>query len=267
MAEQMTFEPRGPRYPDLAGKVAVVTGGGRGIGAVTAARLAREGCRVVLAGRTVEPLERTAEAIRAAGGDVLARPTDIAIADEVDALFAETERRFGPTDILVNNAAKMAPDAGTLALDDAEWRSFIDTNVNGTMYCTMRAARQMDGRGGAVVNLSSVGAQRAHYRTVAYDTSKGAIDSMTRATAIELIRRGIRVNGVAPGRTHHRDEPYHTGRAEVVDRIPLARGAHPEEIASVVAFLCSEEASYIVGQTITVDGGLTAQLTPRGQHV
>jgi len=266
LSGNMNFSPRGPNYADLAGKVAVVTGGGRGIGKAIAARLAREGVKVALAGRTPEALRATAEEIRAAGGSAEAIPADIARPEDVDALFAAATDRLGPIDILVNNAARMVSSPDTLALPDAEWREYVATNVNGAFYCTGRAGRAMAGRGGVIVNISTIGAFRSHYGMLAYDITKAAMDSLTRTTGIDLIRHGIRVNAVAPGRTHAR-EPYRPGPDEVRRRIPIARAAHAEEIASVVAFLASSESSYIVAQTLIVDGGLSVQLTPPGEFV
>ncbi len=267
MPSERDFPPRGPLYPDLRGKVAIVTGGGRGIGRTIALRLAREGCRLALAGRTPEPLSAAAEAVRRAGWAAEAIPTDIGDAAAVDALFAAAGERLGPPDILVNNAARMGASPGAAEIADEQWRPFVETNVNGPVYCTARAARAMSGRGGAIVNVSTVGAIRSHYGVFAYDVTKALMDSLTRTAGIELIRRGIRVNAVAPGRTHHRDGPYDPGGEDVRERIPIRRAAHAEEIASVVAFLASEESSYIVGQTIVVDGGLSAQLTPPGLFV
>lgn len=261
------FPSRGPLYPDLRGKVAVVTGGGRGIGKFIAMRLAREGVRVALAGRTAGTLSATAEEIRAGGGVAEAIPTDVGEAGQVDALFAAAAERLGLPDILVNNAAMMVHSPDTLELTDDQWRQYVNTNVNGMFYCTSRAARAMAGRGGVIVNVSTVGALRSHYGMLAYGITKAVADSITRTTGIDLIRSGIRVNAVAPGRTHGSDKPYTPGSEEVAGRIPTGRGAHAEEIASVVAFLASEESSYIVAQTICVDGGLTAQLTPPGQFV
>jgi len=264
---EMDFPPRGPVYPDLAGKVAVVTGGGRGIGRAIAARLAREGVKVALAGRTAEHVQAAAEQIRAAGGVAEAMVADVGRPEQVDALFAAVAQKLGPLDILVNNAARMGPSPDTLELTDPQWREFVDTNVNGPLYCTTRAARVMAGRGGSIINISTVGALRSHYGVLAYDITKAMMDSLTRTTGIDLIRQGIRVNAVAPGRTHHADRPYHPGPEQTRAKIPIGRAAHPEEIASVVAFLASGESSYIVGQTLYVDGGLSTQLTPPGEFV
>jgi meso-butanediol dehydrogenase/(S,S)-butanediol dehydrogenase/diacetyl reductase len=263
---QVSFPPRGPLYPDLRGKVAIVTGGGRGIGRHISARLAREGVKVVVAGRTTGHLEAAAEEIRAAGGECEPVQADISEARQVDALFAAAGKRFGPPDVLVNNAARMVHGPDTGELSDDEWRLYVDTNVSGAMYCVMRAARAMAGRGGTIVNISTVGALRSHYGMLAYDITKAVMDSITRTVGIDLIRRGVRVNAVAPGATWKR-EPYDLGREETRKKIPIGRFAHGEEIASAVAFLASEESSYIVGQTICVDGGLTTQLTPPGQFV
>ena len=266
MSSECDFPPRGPLYPDLRGKVAIVTGGGRGIGKAIALRLAREGVKVAIAGRTAETLDAAAGEIRAAGAAAEAIVTDIADAAQVDVLFATAAERLGPPDILVNNAAMMVHSEDALKLTDDQWRRYVDTNVNGTWYCTTRAARAMAGRGGAIVNISTVGALRSHYGMLAYDITKAAADSIARTVGIDLIRHGIRVNAVAPGATRSRED-YKWETPEKRKLIPIGRFARAEEIASVVAFLASEESSYIVAQTICVDGGLTTQLTPPGYYV
>jgi 3-oxoacyl-[acyl-carrier protein] reductase len=264
MERPVHFAPRGPLYPDLRGKVGIVTGGGHGIGKFIAARLAREGVKLALAGRAEQALEATARQIIQAGGQAVAAPTDVADPAQVDALFAAVKERLGELDILVNNAARMVRSPDTTELTDEQWRSHVDVNLNGAMFCTTRAARAMAGRAGAIVNISTVGALRPHYGMLAYDITKGGLDSLTRTVGVDLARRGIRVNAVAPGRTWNRDEPFQDAPPEIAGKIPLGRGGHSEEIASVVAFLCSAESSYIVGQTIYVDGGLSVQLTPPG---
>ena len=205
--------------------------------------------------------------IRAEGGQCEAVPTDISDPQQVDALFAAAREHFGPPDVLVNNAARMARTRDAAELTDEVWGEFVGTNVNGTMYCALRAMRAMADRGGAIINISTIGALRSHHGMVAYDITKAVMDSITRALGINLIRRGIRVNAVAPGRTFTRDGPYRLDRDDVRDMIPIGRAAHAEEIASVVAFLASEESSYVVGQTVVVDGGLGTQLSPPGQFV
>jgi NAD(P)-dependent dehydrogenase (short-subunit alcohol dehydrogenase family) len=266
VSEQDSSRPRGPLYPDLRGKVAIVTGGGRGIGKYVAARLAREGVKLVIGGRTESDLEAAADEIRAAGGECEPVPADISDPGQVDALFSAAKERLGPPDVLVNNAARMVHSPGTTEMSDEQWLPYVETNVNGAMYCAMRAARAMAGRGGAIVNVSTVGALRSHYGMVAYDVTKAVMDAITRTIGVELIRQGVRVNAVAPGATRAReDRRWKTGERSKL--IPISRFAHAEEIASVVAFLASEESSYIVAQTLYVDGGLTAQLTPPGYFV
>ena len=262
----LSFPPRGPRHPDLKGKCAIVTGGGRGIGKAIAARLAREGVAVALAGRSRQHLEQAAAEIAAAGGRALAIVADVGDAAQVDALF-EQAAALGPLDILVNNAALMVHTPPAEDVADQHWRQVLGVNLDGPWYCAQRAARALAGRGGAIINISTVGAVRPHYGMLAYDVAKAGLDGLTRALGVELAPKGIRVNAVAPGRTWNTDQPYDPGTPEVRVRIPIGRGGHSEEIASVVAFLASDEASYIVGQTICVDGGLTVQLTPRGQWV
>jgi 3-oxoacyl-[acyl-carrier protein] reductase len=215
--------------------------------------------RVVLNARTRETLAETAARFQSLGAEVLAVPADVGQTAEVDRLFDETLKVFGAVDLLVNNAADLRRqrlfDAGE-ALLDAE----LAANIRGPYLCSLRAAEVMrQAGGGNIVHISSVGGLRAHWRGLPYDMTKGAIDAMTRAMAIDLAEYGIRVNAVAPGAIP--DRPPSSDLSN--ERIPLGRVGTPLEIGAVVAFLASPEASYITGQVIYVDGGMTTQLSPR----
>ena len=174
--------------------------------------------------------------------------------------------QLGAVDVLVNNAAAPMLGRGHLFdLDPADWDRSFAINARGTFLCTVAAARWMH-PGASIVNISSIGARRAHRSAVAYDASKGAVEATTRATALELAPLGIRVNAVAPG-------PVINDRYELLDAaqkrarirpVPLGRMGDGSDVAAAVAFLASPDASFITGQVLTVDGGLTAQIRPPG---
>lgn len=258
-----------PRYPELKGQVAVITGSGRGIGKGIAIRLAREGMKVVINSRTTEAVEKTAAELRALGAEALAVPTDVGRTEGVDRLFRETLDAFGTVDLLVNNAADLRRES-FFNVDEALLDHQLAVNVRGAYLCALRAAEVMrEKRRGNIVNISSVGGLRAHWRGLPYDVTKGAIDAMTRAMSLDLARLGIRVNAVAPGPIliERSLPPDHPHAQAVAQRVPMGRFGLPLEIGAVVAFLASDDASYITGQVIYVDGGTTAQLSPPGQDI
>ena len=259
-----------PRYPELSGRVALVTGSSRGIGKGIALRLVCEGMKVVLTGLDPQETMAAAAELRLLGVDVLALHADLRQPEEIDRLFAETLKAFGGLDLLVNNAADLRREkffqAGFDLLDYE-----LDVNVRGAYRCAYRAAEIMrQAGGGNIINISSVGGLRAHWRGLPYDLTKGALDAMTRAMALELAAYAIRVNAVAPGATAKEGPvtPQQQERRQAVSqRIPLGRMGTPQDMASLVAFLASSESSYITGQVIYVDGGITAQLSPPGEDI
>jgi len=256
-----------PRYPELAGQVAIVTGSSRGIGKGIAMRLAREGMKVVINGRTSETVEATAAEMRALGADVLAVPADVGRTEGVDRLFEQALRTFGTVDLLVNNAADLRR-VHFFDVDEALLDRELATNIRGPYMCSYRAAEVMrQAGGGNIVHISSVGGLRAHWRGLPYDVTKGAIDGMTRAMALELAAYGIRVNAVAPGATRTERTPTpEDPRVQAINRrIPLGRFGLALEIGAAVAFLASPDAAYITGQVIYVDGGITVQLGTQEQ--
>ena len=259
-----------PRYPEFEGKVAIVTGSSRGIGLGIALRLAKEGARVVINSRTPDAVEATTQALHDLGVDAIGVVADVGRSEDLDRLFDETLRAFGTVDVMVNNAANLQRkhffDVDEALLDDS-----LAANIRGPYLCAHRAAQIMRdaAHGGSIIHISSVGGLRAHWRGLPYDVTKGALDAMTRAMALELAKVAIRVNGVAPGATY-------TGRRLSLDdprmqavaaRIPLERFGFPLEIGAAVAFLASDDAAYITGQMLYVDGGITAQLSPPGQDI
>lgn len=248
----------------LVGKVAVVTGSSRGIGRGIAERLAGEGAKVVVNGRQPETVAAVAQALRADGAEVLAVPADVGLRAEVDRLFAETVASFGGVDILVNNVAWTGHRAHFLELDEAHWDTALGTNLKSAYLCAHRAANLMvdQGRAGSLIAISSFSAARAHRCLAAYDASKGGLEAFTRAIAVDLAPFGIRANVVGPGAIH---TELHEQRGLAAARqrgatVPLGRVGMPADIAGAVAFLASDDAGYITGQVLYVDGGMLAQL-------
>ncbi len=250
----------------LEGKTAIVTGGANGIGAGCVRRLAAEGADVVIADIDVAGGQTLAAELSAAPGRVIYVESDITQRPAVEALFATSLEAFGAVDILVNNAAfvhKAGVVANFLDYSDEAWETTLAVNLSGMFHCSQKAARLMAkrGQGGVIVNVSSGGASRAHRQMFGYDTSKGGIEAATRAMALDLAPLGIRVNTVVPGSIRV-DHGISVGDAPIPpsDVIPLARQGTPKDIAAAVAFLCSDDATYITGTRIVVDGGMDAQL-------
>ncbi|HYD55415.1 MAG TPA: SDR family oxidoreductase [Burkholderiales bacterium] len=235
-------------------KVAVVTGAARGIGLATARRFLREGYRVAA-------LDIDAAALNGACGDCLAIACDVASPAQVAAAVAQVEQAFGRIDALVNNAG-IAIFKPLLETTFEEWSRVLAVNLNGPFLLTQACAPVMrKGGGGAIVNVASISGMRASTLRVAYGTSKAALVHLTKQQAVELGELGIRVNAVSPG-------PVDTAMAKQVhtpdirqgyrDAIPLERYGTEEELAAAIFFLCSDEASYINGHTLSVDGGFAA---------
>jgi NAD(P)-dependent dehydrogenase (short-subunit alcohol dehydrogenase family) len=258
------------RYPELAGKIAVVTGSSRGIGKGIAFRLAKEGMAVVINGRSADRVNTTVAELQSLGLEVLGVPADMKYTKDIETLISSTVAHFGPIDVLVNNAAIVKRDYFFNVTEDL-LDSEMAANIRGPYLCAHRAAEVMRSaqHGGNIIHISSVGGLRAHWRGLPYDVTKGALDAMTRAMALELAEFHIRVNAIAPGAifTERRlalDDPR---MVAVEQRIPLKRFGTGLDIGAVTAFLASEDASYITGQIIYVDGGITAQLYPPGQDI
>ena len=247
----------------LDGKVAIVTGASRGIGRGIAQRLASEGAKVAMTARGAETLVEAARGIEAAGGAAQPIPGDAGLKADVETLFHRVLDVWGGVDIVVNNAAWASPQAHFLEMDEEHWNTVIRTNLTSVYLHCHRAANIMVDRGtrGSIVNISSFAAARSHRNMAAYDATKGGMEAMTRAMAIDLAPFGIRVNVVGPGAIHTED---HDPDPEAIrlrgQTVPLGRVGYPDDIAGAVAFLASEDASYITGQVLYVDGGMLAQL-------
>lgn len=241
----------------LSGKVAIVTGGSRGIGAAIARRLAGEGAQVALFYRSnAEAADATVQAIEAAGGQAAAFQADVADEAAVRLAVREVATRFGRVDALVNNAGIFeAEPVGEISRESFQ-RQF-SVNAWSVLASTQAALDHFPAAGGAIVNVSSSLAVRPEPQTVSYSASKAAVDSLTLGCAIELGARGIRVNAVAPAitRTDMTADIPAEQLTEEIRLTPLGRLAEPGDIADVVAFLCSDDARWITGRSLLVDGG------------
>jgi NAD(P)-dependent dehydrogenase (short-subunit alcohol dehydrogenase family) len=247
---------------DLRGKTALVTGASRGIGLATAQLLARCGAQVIVSSRRQDACDAVAEQIRAAGGQALAIAAHIGAIEAIDALFAQIGEHGLALDILVNNAATNPYFGPMLDMDLAAFDKTVEVNIRGYFYATRKAAQTMRGRGGAIVNVASVNGRRAAPGQGVYSMTKAAIISLTEGFAKELAEHQIRVNAVLPGLTDTKFASALTQNADILKTmlrlIPMHRVAEPQEIAPMIAFLCSPAASYITGASFAVDGGYLA---------
>lgn len=246
---------------ELANKVAIVTGAGhagKGIGQACALALARAGANIVVASRTVANAQAVVDEILAMGGEAMALGVDVSVAADVDGLVTASIAAYGQIDILVNNAG-ITRDALLVRMSEDAWDAVIDTNLKGAWLCLKAVARpMMKQRSGAIVNVSSIMGLTGSAGQTNYSASKAGLIGLTKAAARELAPRGIRVNAVAPGwvETAMTADLTDEFKQQSLARIPLGRLGTPEDIAAAVRFLCGDDAAYVTGQTLTVDGGL-----------
>ena len=243
----------------FADKIAVITGAGSGIGAATAQRLAEEGATVILVGRTKDKLDAVAADLPA--DRAIVHPADVADASAVNALFEQVITDHGRLDILVNNAGKATGGAIT-DTDDDTWRQIMSINVDGVFHCCRAALPHLIESRGNIVNTSSVSGLGGDWGMSVYNASKGAVTNFTRALALDHGKDGVRVNAVCPSCTRTdmasaivEDEDK---LAKFAERMPLGAGAVPEDIAAAIAFLASDDARFVSGVNLPVDGGLMA---------
>lgn len=244
----------------IAGKVAFVTGGSRGLGKAICIGLAGEGARVAVNFVHTDPTEFVDQLVGKHGTKALAVRGDVSKPEEVRAMFDQTERELGPVDILVNNAGTW-PTALVAEMTDDQWNETLAINLTGAFHTCREAVRRWisSGRKGRIVNITSQaayhGATTGHAH---YAAAKAALANFTISLAREVARQGILVNAVAPGfmETDMVAEAWQTNSARIVERIPLGRIADPSEVAAAVLFLVSDRASYMTGSTIHVNGGM-----------
>ena len=250
----------------MSGKVALVTGASSGIGRATAEAFAERGASLVLAARRAEELQSLVGEIEAKGGKATSIVTDVSVAKDVEAMVAHAMATFGRIDFAVNNAGTEGEISGLTEMTEDAWDQVLDTNLKGTFLCLKYEAKAMlaGGSGGAIVNVGSVNSFLGFAGGVAYCASKHGQIGVTTSASAELAPYGIRVNLVCPGII---DTPmHHRGRRaigdEIFDKVILPsvhvkRAGQPAEIARTILFLCSDDASYITGTTLTPDGGFT----------
>jgi len=243
---------------DLRGKTALVTGGSQGIGRAIALALAQSGARVAVAARNAEKLKSVAGEIAAAGGEALAIPMNVAEAEQVKAGFREALDKFGRLDILVNNAA-LTRDALAVRMKPEDWDAVLRTNLTGAHLCAQQALGAMlRQRSGRIINVTSVVAETGNAGQANYVAAKAGLIGLTRALAVEVASRSITVNAVAPGFivSPMTDPLPQKVKDDLMARIPLGRMGMDADVAAAVVFLASDEAGYITGAVVDVNGGM-----------
>ncbi len=242
----------------MADRIALITGASRGIGRACALALSAAGAKVALAARQTAKLEEVAGEIRAAGGEAFVVSLDLASQDSIKEAFSKVSKDFGRVDILVNNAG-LTRDGLALRMKRDDWDVVLQTNLSGAFFCTQQVLPAMvRERWGRIVNITSVVGESGNAGQANYAASKAGLIGLTKSLAQELASRNITVNAVAPGFV----ETDMTGslsaelKAKLMESIPLKRIGRPEEIAAAVCFLCSDDAGYITGHVLDVNGGM-----------
>jgi NAD(P)-dependent dehydrogenase (short-subunit alcohol dehydrogenase family) len=248
----------------LAGKVAIVTGGGSGIGRATAERFAQEGAKIMVADYNAEMGQETVEAIKAAGGRATFVAVDVSDSAQVQQMVRVALEVYDGIDILFNNAGVLL-DGTVLDTDEEAWNRLMSINLTGVYLCSRAVLPHMIRRGGgAIVNVSSsTGAQDVAGNIAAYVTSKGGVTLLTKAMAVDHARDNVRVNAIAPGPTDTpmlRNAMTPEGLEQFAATFPMKRLGRPEELAAAALFLASDEASFVTGAVLPVDGGQTSQV-------
>ncbi len=246
-------------YESLTDKVVIVTGAGKGIGQAIVERFAGQGSKVVVNDVDADSAEAVAEGINEAGGQAIAIAADVSNGEQVNAMIDQVMKTHGQIDVLVNNAGIVSPMLHFFEADEAWWRKIIDVNLTGHFLVSHPTARIMaKAGGGCIINMSSGGATKAHRAFTAYDATKGGIEALTRAMALDLGPYGIRVNALMPGSIDTSglsiDERKLRG-----ENVPLERIGEGYDMTGAALFLASDDAGYITGDVIKVDGGMTAQ--------
>ena len=248
-------------YLDLTGKTALITGASSGIGAATAVVFSNLGAKLAIAyHKNNEGIEKVQHAIRVVGGKAFAIQADVRKADEIRSLVTRAADQLGPIDILVNNAGSLVQRMKILETTEVGWDEIMNLNLKSAMLCSQAVAKSMmDRKSGAIINVVSIaGRNGGGPGAGAYSTAKGGLITLTKSMAKELAPFGVRVNGVSPGVI---DTPFHEEFStpemirNFISQIPVGRIGKSEEIAKVIAFLASDAASFIVGETIEVNGG------------
>ena len=246
-------------YESLSGKVVLVTGAGKGIGQAIAERFAGQGSVVAVNDVQAETAEATAAAITAAGGTAMAVPADVSDSSQVAAMIDSVMAAHGTIDVLVNNAGIISPMLHFFEADEAWWRRIVDVNLTGHFLVSHPVARIMaKAGGGSIINMSSGGAPNAHRSFTAYDATKGGIEALTRAMALDLGPYNVRVNALMPGSIDTTGMSL-DDRMMRGENVPLGRIGEPIDMTGAALFLASDDANYITGDVVKIDGGMTAQ--------
>ena len=248
---------------DLSGKLALITGASRGIGAEVAKTLARFGARVILSSRKREGLDGIAQEITEEGFEATVRPCHNGDLSQINSLFEELDREGESVDILVNNAATNPYFGPAVEMEEAAWDKTFEVNLKGPFFMSQQAAKRMKQKGaGSIINVSSINGIIPMHGQSAYSITKAGLISMTQSLAKELGPDGIRVNALLPGLTDTKFASAMTENQEymkrVIPQIPLGRVAQPDEMSGMILFLASPAASYVSGGAFVVDGGILA---------